>query len=72
MPVYPAHHECALYPYLYAENVSIENKSTQPVAFEIGLPFTLEDAVDARFRATAPFRLGTTFMLDYSEEPRGV
>jgi hypothetical protein len=57
--------------YLYAENVSIDNKSTQPVAFEIGLPFTLEDAAGARFRATVPFSLGTTFLLDYSEKPRG-
>ena len=58
--------------YLYAENVSIDDASTQPIAFEIGLPFALEDANGARFRATISFSLGTTFMLDYGEESRGV
>lgn len=56
--------------YLYAENISISDAITQPVAFQIGVEFTLEDALGARFSATVRFSMGTTFLLDYRREPR--
>jgi len=54
--------------YLYAENISINDSITQPVAFQIGAAFTLEDASGARFSATVRFSMGTTFLLDYRRE----
>lgn len=51
--------------FLYAENISINDSICQPVAFRIGISFTLEDASGARFVTTVLFNAGTTFLLDY-------
>lgn len=54
--------------YLYAENISIDNASTQPLTFQIRTAIALEDASGVRYAATVRFSRGTTFLLDYSRQ----
>ena len=51
--------------YLYADNVAINGGERQPVPFETNLPFELEDAQGAKFKATVRLISGRTALFDY-------
>jgi serine/threonine-protein kinase HipA len=51
--------------YLYADNISINDQSTQPVNFTINEPITLQDAHGARFEVFVRYIHGRAFLMDY-------
>ncbi len=53
--------------YLYAENISLDNKTSQPFYFEVNKQFTLEDSHGSVFVAVVIFIRGTTSVLNYKQ-----
>jgi hypothetical protein len=51
--------------YIYARNISIDDSSFQPARFEVGRPFTAEDARGNRFSLTIKVILGRTSLIEY-------
>jgi serine/threonine-protein kinase HipA len=56
--------------YLYADNISINDQSTQPVHFAINEPITLQDAHGARFEVFVRYIHGRAVLMDYRELER--
>ena len=52
-------------PYLYAENVAVNDSPLQPVGFEIDQPLRLTDARNRSFEVIPRFVLGQTSLLDF-------
>ncbi|MBH0775560.1 IPT/TIG domain-containing protein [Nocardia bovistercoris] len=53
--------------YLYADNISVDSSSYQPVTFAVGAPFTLQDALGVSFRTEVRASAGNIFLLAYSK-----
>jgi len=51
--------------YLYADNISINNGTQQPATFDVGVPFTLEDANGTIMEITVKYINGETSLVEY-------
>ncbi|RXH06551.1 toll/interleukin-1 receptor domain-containing protein [Bradyrhizobium vignae] len=56
--------------YLYAHNIAIDGGKRQPVAFNINVPFELEDAYGAIVYATIKHIAGAITLIQYTRKPR--
>jgi hypothetical protein len=55
--------------YLYAQNIAIEGGKEQPVTFQIGAPFELEDAEGSIVYVTVKHILGGVCLMQYTRQP---
>ena len=53
--------------YLYADNISMNGKHTQPYSFVVNVPFELEDAQGVKFEVEVKLIYGQTTLLDYRQ-----
>lgn len=60
----PIHDTSGRY-YIYAENIAIDGGRHQPVPFELGEPFTAEDAYGNQFELTVLEMVGRTALVEY-------